>query len=272
MIFSPVNQDRTADAVIDQIENLILKGVLRPGDRLPPERELAEKLAVSRPILRNAIKILEDRQLIVSRHGGGTYIADIIGTVFSPQITALIKRHPSALEDYLEYRREIETATTALAAERATPADHAILADIMQRMEDASQRTDVVEETAIDIDFHTAIGEAAHNIVLLHTLRGCYHLLAEGVFYSRTQLYNHPGAREKIIAQHQAIYDAVLSGDPDAARNAARNHIDYVARTMEDVRRTGAREEVASRRFSQRTQQKNLGLSKRPTRRRKAAG
>lgn len=272
MIFSPVNQDRTADAVIDQMENLILKGVLRPGDRLPAERELAEKLGVSRPILRSAIKTLEDRQLIVSRHGGGTYIADIIGTVFSPQITALIKRHPSALQDYLEYRREIETTTTALAAERATAADHATLTDIMQRMEDASLRMDVAEETAIDVDFHTAIGEAAHNIVLLHTLRGCYHLLAEGVFYSRTKLYNHPGAREKIIAQHRAIYNAVLCGDPDAARNAAQDHIDYVALTMEDIRQTGDREEIAARRFSQRTRQQNLGLPKRPAHRRKAAG
>ncbi|MEP3276970.1 MAG: FadR/GntR family transcriptional regulator, partial [Stappiaceae bacterium] len=213
MIFSPVNPDRTADAIIDQIEKLILKGVLRSRDRLPAERDLAEQLDVSRPILRNAIKVLEERQLVVSQHGGGTFIADIIGTVFSQSIIDLIKRHPSAIEDYLEYRREIESTTTALAAERATASDKAILADIMQRMEDASQKMDVSEETAIDVDFHTAIGEAAHNIVLLHTLRGCYHLLAEGVFYSRTQLYNYPGARVNILRQHQAIYNSVLSGD-----------------------------------------------------------
>ena len=78
-IFSRIEHSRTADEVVQQIESLILEGVLRVGDRLPGERELARQFDVSRPILRDALKVLEARGLLVTRHGGGTYVADVIG-------------------------------------------------------------------------------------------------------------------------------------------------------------------------------------------------
>ena len=111
MVFQKIQHNRTADAVVDQVEELILQGVLRPGDRLPSERDLAKKVDVSRPILRDALKTLEERGLLATRHGGGTFVADVIGTVFSDAVVELVRRHPPAIADYLEYRREIERTT-----------------------------------------------------------------------------------------------------------------------------------------------------------------
>ena len=125
MVFDRIVHNRTADAIVHQIEELILQGVLRTGDRLPSERDLAKTLDVSRPILRQALKTLEERDLIVARHGCGTFVADVIGTGFSEPIVRLFERHPSAVFDYLDFRCEIEQVTSALAAARATTADRA---------------------------------------------------------------------------------------------------------------------------------------------------
>ena len=107
-IFSRIEHSRTADEVVEQIEVLILEGILRVGDKLPGERELARQFEVSRPILRDALKTLEGRGLLVTRHGGGTYVADVIGQVFTGPVMELISKHRKAIADYLEYRREVE--------------------------------------------------------------------------------------------------------------------------------------------------------------------
>ncbi len=95
-LFSRISHSRTSDEVVRQIELLLLEGILRDGDRLPGERELSRRFDVSRPILREALKELENRGLLVSQHGGGTYVADIIGQVFSRPVVELIARHQRA--------------------------------------------------------------------------------------------------------------------------------------------------------------------------------
>ncbi|WP_322989051.1 FCD domain-containing protein [Hoeflea sp.] len=252
-IYGRIEHSRTADEVVHQIEVLVLEGVLRVGDRLPGERELAKQFHVSRPILREALKVLEGRGLLNTQHGGGTFVADVIGQVFTRPVMELIARHQKATHDYLEYRREVEAVTVEFAARRATDADRALLTRIITAMTAAHQKDDFEEEAAIDVEFHSAIGECAHNIILLHTLRSCYRLLTEGVFYNRAMVYMLPGAREQLLAQHLAIYDAVMAGDPDAGRRATQAHIDFVSRAMIDAERSGNRERVSKLRLQQRS-------------------
>lgn len=252
MVFQKISHNRTADAVIDQIEQLILQGVVRPGDRLPSERELAKKVDVSRPILREAIKTLEERGLIVTRHGEGTFVADVIGTVFSDAVIELIRRHPPAIADYMEYRREMESIAAGYAAVRATEADKEIITRIFEAMQEAHEKEDFAREAELDVEFHQAIGESAHNIVLLHTLRSCYRLLNDGVFYNRMQLYRYPGSRDQLLAQHSEIYRAVMRGDREGAQAAVIAHIDYVENVIRDVMRNGLWQEVSSLRLQQR--------------------
>lgn len=239
--------------MVQQIESLILEGILRVGDRLPGERELARQFEVSRPILRDALKLLEARGLLATRHGGGTYVADVIGQVFTAPVLELISSHPKAAHDYLEYRRDIEGIAADYAARRATADDLSLLSTIVDRMKAAHRAGDMDEEVAIDVEFHNAVGECAHNIILLHTLRSCYRLLSDGVFQNRLLLFAQPGAREALLEQHLAIHDAVRRGDPVTAREAAMDHITYVEKGMAEAERTGDWQRVSRLRLRQRT-------------------
>ncbi|MER8435089.1 FCD domain-containing protein [Mesorhizobium sp. M1312] len=253
-IFSRIEHSRTAHEVVQQIESLILEGVLRTSDRLPGERELARRFEVSRPILRDALKALEGRGLLTTRPGGGTHVADVIGQLFTKPVTDLISMHPKAATDYLEYRREIEAVAAEYAARRATSDDLALLDRIMARMDEAHRTGNFDDEAEIDVEFHHAICECAHNIILLHTLRSCYRLLSEGVFQNRLLVFNVPGAREALLSQHRAIYAAVKAGDPAAARQAAMDHITHVERTMAEAERSGDWQRVSRLRLMQRSE------------------
>ena len=253
-IFTRIEHSRTADEVVQQIESLILEGVLRTGDRLPGERELARQFEVSRPILRDALKALEARGLLVTRHGGGTFVADVIGQVFSRPVIELISSHRKAAADYLEYRREMEGVAAEYAARRATADDLALLDEIMARMDAAYREDDFEAEAKVDVEFHHAVGECAHNIILLHTLRSCYRLLSEDVFQNRLLVFALPGAREMLLEQHRAIHSAIVAGDPAAARKAAMDHIAYVERTTAEAERAGDWQRVSRLRLRQRTE------------------
>ena len=257
-IFSRIDHSRTADEVVQQIESLILEGILRVDDRLPGERELARQFDVSRPILRDALKALEARNLLVTRPGGGTYVADVIGQVFSKPVLDLISTHRKAAADYMEYRREVEGIAAEYAARRATRDDLALLDQIMKRMEAAHRDGDFAREAAVDVEFHSTVGDCAHNIILLHTLRSCYRLLSDGVFQNRLLIYNLPGAREQLLAQHQVIHKAVCAGDPDNARKAAMDHIDFVSRAMVEAERAGDWQRVARLRLRQRSGDRSI--------------
>ena len=252
-IFSRIEHSRTADEAVQQIEALVLEGVLRVGDRLPGERELARQFDVSRPILRDALKDLEARGLITTRPGGGTYVADVIGQVFARPVTELFATHRKAASDYLEYRREIEGIAAEFAARRATADDLALLDRIVERMQEVQPAGDMEAEAATDVEFHQAIGECAHNIMLMHTLRSCYRLLSEGVLQNRILVFNLPNASAALLDQHLAIHKAVRGGDPIAARRAAMDHITYLEQAMAEAERTGDWQRVARLRLRQRS-------------------
>jgi GntR family transcriptional repressor for pyruvate dehydrogenase complex len=251
-IFARIQSSRTADDIISQIETLILEGVLRVGDRLPGERDLSAQFDVSRPILRSALKSLEGKGLLITRHGGGTFVADVIGEVFSKPMMDLIASHRKAAADYLEYRREIESTAADYAARRATEDDRLLLRGIVAAMERAYETDDFKREAELDVELHNAIGECAHNIILLHTLRSCYRLLADDVFYNRTVIYEFPGARTKLLEQHRAIFDAIMASDPVGARAAVREHIDFIEHAQREAVRSSAWQDVSRLRRNQR--------------------
>jgi GntR family transcriptional regulator, transcriptional repressor for pyruvate dehydrogenase complex len=250
-LFYNINHGSTSDEVIRQIEWLILEGVLRPGDRLPSERDLSAEMDVSRPVLRDALKSLETRGLVVTRHGGGTVIADVISDVFAQPVADLIASHRKALADYLEYRREIEALAAGHAAERATEADRLMLKRILAQMHAAHTAGNFTDEARADVEFHNAVSECAHNIILLHTLRSCYKLHMNGVFYNRTLLYCTPGVRAALLTQHEAIADAILSHDPERARAASCDHIRFVETQLALAEQAGEWSRVAQLRLAQ---------------------
>ena len=115
MPFRSVQPEKISTSVTHQIELLILRGILRPGERLPSERELSERMGISRPSLREAIAELQQKGLLTSKAGAGIYVADVLGGAFSPALTRLFADHEEAVLDYIGFRRDME----GLAAERA---------------------------------------------------------------------------------------------------------------------------------------------------------
>ncbi len=250
MKFDPIQNERVADTIVRQIENLILKGVLSPGEQLPAERELAKSLNVSRPSLREAIGELEGRGLVVAKPGGGNFIAEIVGSAFSKELLDLFTRHQDAVFDYLEFRKEVEANVAAYAAVRATDVDREMFTAKFDAMLQAHEKPDPSQEAEIDIQFHMSIVDAAHNIVMLHMMRSLYDLLRRGVFYNRTILYDIPDVRKKLLNQHRAIYEAIMDRDASRAREAAQEHINFVVHSMRDAERHQKYHEIALKKVS----------------------
>ena len=246
--FEPVGVERVADTVVMQIEDLIVTGALRPGRKLPPERELAETLGVSRPKLREAMHRLEDAGLIEVRRSDGAFVRELSGPVLAPAMVALCARHPEAFRDFLDYRREQEALAARFAAERATPDDMAAISAAMEAMEAEFAHGRPQDAARFDLDFHMAVIEAAHNAMLLHVMRSVHDLMARGVFAKRDRLYRAAETREALLAQHRAIAEAIRAGDPDAAATAAVAHIDHVALAFRSAAAEDARARTARRR------------------------
>lgn len=240
---------KLANAVAEHLERLILEGALRPGEKLLPERDLAEKLNVSRPSLREALDKLSDRGLVRSERGGGTYVADLMASAFTMPLARLLSSYPEAAYDYLDFRCVVEGEAAKLAALRSTQLDRDMLVQKFALIEAAHQQDDPSDEADADADFHLAIYEMAHNVVLLHIMRGFSSMLRNDVFYNRNRLYSRKGVRELLLQQHRAVFDAVMAGDPDAAEAAAARHIRYTRAALQEIEAADQRLEASLRRI-----------------------
>ncbi len=237
-----------AEATARHIEELILEGSLRPGEPLLAEREMAVRLSVSRPTLRQGIKMLEDKGLLVSDTGGGRMVAPLATSVTDPLIELMATR-PEVVDDYLELRATLERMAASLAATRANDIDRATLQRAMDRIDAAHDAADPHDEAETDVDLHVAIYEASHNVVLLQIMRALSDLLRRGIFHNRERLYARPEVRAVLLDQHRAIFDAVMARDPVAAGRAAEEHMTYTKRVLEEITAADARLEISLRRI-----------------------
>jgi GntR family transcriptional regulator, transcriptional repressor for pyruvate dehydrogenase complex len=148
-----VHVPRISDAVAASLERRILEGSLKPGDRLPPERELAIELGVSRPSLREAIQKLASKGMVQSRQGGGTYVTDRLESTFFDPWQDMMGAHPNLREDLLEFRRMLEGQAAEWAAERATEADLTRIDQAYETLRTAFARDDTDVRSDADIAF-----------------------------------------------------------------------------------------------------------------------
>ncbi len=250
MPFERIQSEKLAGSVVRQIELLILRGILRPGERLPSERELSERFGVSRPSLREAVGKLQEAGLLVARANSGIYVADVLGSAFSPALTRLFASHDEAVFDYLDFRRDMEALAAERAAQLGSDTDLAVVGNVLERMQAAHKKRDPTDEARLDADFHLAIIEASHNVMMLHMMRSMYDLLREGVFYNRKVMFRQRTTRETLLDQHRAINAALQSRDPVAARAAIEAHLDYVRASLTDQVKADRNEKVAQQRLA----------------------
>ncbi len=249
MPFQKVQSEKLSQSVVRQIELLILRGILRPGERLPSERELSDRLGVSRPSLREAVAELQEAGLLETKAGAGIFVAEVLGSAFSPALIGLFSTHDEAVFDYIGFRRDLEGLAAERAATYGSDTDLKVVQTIFDKMEAAHAKRNPADEAALDAEFHLSIIEASHNLILLHLMRSMYQLLREGVFYNRQVMFKQRTTRDQLLNQHRAINNALQARDAAGARAAIEAHLDYVEDAMTAQRRADRNEAVAKQRF-----------------------
>lgn len=219
---------KLSDQIAEQLEGMIADGTLKPGERLPAERQLAERLGISRPSLREAIRKLSSKGLLNTRQGGGTSVAESLTTSFSDPLLTLLKDRPDAEFDTLEVRKELEGVASYNAALRATDGDRERIWTAYNRLIDV-QRSDCasLDKLKVDAGFHLAIVESAHNVVLLHFMHAVHAVLENTTSSYLDEFYAKPSYVAQLCDQHKALVTAIMDRDPEAARNAAWSHLEF---------------------------------------------
>ncbi len=249
MPFQKVQPEKLSTSVVRQIELLILRGILRPGERLPAERELSERLGVSRPSLREAIATLQDKGLLSSKAGAGIFVAEVLGSAFSEALVQLFSAHDEAVFDYISFRRDMEGLAAERAATLASDTDLRVIQAVFDKMKAAHPKRNATDEAQLDADFHLAIIEASHNVIMLHMMRSMYQLLREGVFYNRMIMFKQRTTRGDLLDQHGAINTALQARDATAARSAVIAHLDYVEAALSNHQKSARNEAIAQQRY-----------------------
>lgn len=244
-----VQVPRISDAVASTLERRILEGSLKPGDRLPSERELALELGVSRPSLREAIQKLASKGMVQSKQGGGTFVTAALEASFFDPWQEMMGSYPNLREDMLEFRRMIEGQAAEWAAERATDADLQRLSQAFRALQTAFENDDTEKRSDADIAFHQAIGDASHNVLVGHLSAALLRLMHDNIRLNLGELKTVPAASRLLLNQHASIHSAIIERKPQAARSAAETHIDFVRETLAQTLRSVARRETAKRRL-----------------------
>ena len=220
---SPMARPRLYEQVLDRLRAYAADAGLRAGDRLPAERELAQRLGVSRASVKQAIVVLAVQGLVETRHGGGTYL--VRDTLDAEPVERLMERR-SRLPDVLDAREALETKLAELAAMRRTDDDLAVLESALEFM--AAEIADGAAGVEGDRRFHAAVTNAAHSALLAEFMGA----IADQITESRTESLRQPGRPPRSLDQHIRIAEAIRDRNPRAAADAMREHL----RTVAEVR------------------------------------
>ena|SRR5437867_786316 len=215
-----VKKTRLHEEVMVQLAAYIRGGKLKPGDQLPPERELAERMQVSRATVREALRIMELQSLVVSRPGSGTFIAEGNAKSLAQAMTQ------TALRDIFEARMLLDPSIAALAADRATPEDIEKLKSILKQQENQMQHGR--DGATSDVQFHSAIAEATHNRALIRLAQVLIEIFAPS---RDTFLQSHERA-VKSLSFHKRILESIEARSPENARRAMAEHVESVDKEL----------------------------------------
>jgi len=225
--FAVVKRSKVYEEVARQIERLILKK-LSPGDKLPAERELAEMLGVSRSSIRDAVRSLELVGRVEPRQGAGTVVCEISAKAVASPLTNAIVHKRQLVGELLDFRRILEPALAARAAEHADAEDIAEMEAILRRQDEKVRSGELAIEE--DSAFHYRIALASGNSVVLRVLNVLMDLLRE----TRSQSLQMEGRPQKSLAGHKRILSAIKRRDAAAAETTMRQHIQDIEEMVLD--------------------------------------
>jgi len=229
-LFSRVNARKIPDVLYKQLVSLITKGEIKPGEKLPSERDMALELGVSRQSVREALYRAKASGLIEVKHGGGSFvISSLKGTLKQP-LSVLLEGQGEKIFEFLEVRKLIELWCAEKASLSARPADLHRMEGTLKRMHKAKLATTGWEKA--DLEFHSAIAAATHNVIALHLMEGLkdsFH-----AYFSFKKFTTRPEKRDIILKQHERIFEAIKGKRPREARKRAQEHLAYVEKLITD--------------------------------------
>jgi len=226
MKLKPVKTRRIYEEIVEQIRLLVSEGHVKAGDRLPSERDLAERLQVSRASVREALSALEMMGLLEIRSGEGTYIKEVnIDSVVAPLAWVLSMEKDTVLE-LLEVRKILETQAAVLAAERADVEELTEMREALEEM-----KMDLLSERlgdSSDHSFHYAIARGTKNKILIRLMNAISDTMYQTLKASRIKLYEKKGIPQRLYQEHEEIYRAIVDKSPKEASERMLSHLEGV--------------------------------------------
>lgn len=227
--YGTVQYDRLCEQVARRIQSMILDGDLEEGSQLPPERELAEQFGVSRTVIREAIKVLGARGLIEVIPGKGSFVTSLNTEAVSLYMGLLVRARSASLLQFHEIRSALEIAAAGSAAERATPEELIQLREMVERIDECLASDAKEEFIAADVSFHTMLSDASHNPLFQAVLDPIMGTLAD----IRRITYHIKDSPRRGQVFHRRILECIERADPEGAREAMRQHMDFVTEDIE---------------------------------------
>ncbi|MGA8500403.1 MAG: FadR/GntR family transcriptional regulator [Candidatus Sulfotelmatobacter sp.] len=225
-VYKVVRTSRLYEQIVQQIEESVLNGSLKPGDQLPAERDLAQRLGVSRTAVREAVKTLREKGLVEAYSGRGTFITNGTSQAARQSFDLMVKIGQQGQQEGLPYlvelRLALEPGIAAMAAERVTDEDLKAMREAVAVMDRAQENAEAYIEA--DLDFHLALAEAAANPLILSLIDSIVGLLRE----QRIKIFNVEGGPQRGQFHHKRILEAMERRDPEMARGAMRAHLEQV--------------------------------------------
>ncbi len=231
-IFAPIKQKKISEEIADQLKSLIYQGQLKPGQRLPPERDLAKSLGVSRVSLREALNTLQGMGLLEIQQGNRTFVRPITTLSVYDPLVSFSKGSPANMMQVFELRKYLEVGSISLAAERADSHEIQRLDEILIEMEDDLLKNRLGART--DLNFHITLAEATHNQAYIHVMNTIYDLLQEELRVAWGSVFRRKEKRRKLFLQHKKIFYAVKEHNPKEAAQEALEHLDFVGKEWKE--------------------------------------
>jgi GntR family transcriptional repressor for pyruvate dehydrogenase complex len=284
-VHASIKHQKLSDVITERLESMILDGTLVAGEKLLPERLLAEKFQVSRPSLREAIQNLQAKGLIERKQGGGTFIKKNLSAKMTDPLLALVASRPETQFDLLEFRHALEGMAAYYAALRGQPEDYLALNNALNSLPSLhnskiQEKSTSVKSTAVDksevkqnlsaqnkvptdtdtdsdtekeaqalVEFYLTMAKASHNMVLLHVMRSMQGMLVDNIKRNLEMLRAGADVEVQIREQRHAIVQAISSQDPEAAREASNEHLGFVESTLLDINKRDVKLQRAMRRI-----------------------
>lgn len=233
MNYAPIKKQKVHEIIIGRIKESIESGELKPGDKLPAERDLAAMFSVSRGPIREALSVLASKGIITVKPGSGIFLNHNDKDELFSLFDSILNDGEQDIFELLELRIGVESYAAFFAAQRRTVQDLKRIKSALDQMESSIKQGELAVEE--DFAFHTAIIEASHNSMMINTFKLISDIFIQGVYQARIDALKIPGKTEEVFVEHRLVYEAILASDAEMARKAMADHIGNISHQLNTI-------------------------------------